>query len=119
MFDWLYSVFIDSEHHPRAAKSILAVTVLVFWFYASWSFGILPVFGEGFAKASDVTNISITLLERDMIDTRTRHCLSPAESDMQRFFYARIQEIRRKYFDLTGQAFDLPACRELVNVNAT
>lgn len=73
-------------------------------------------FGAGFAKVEQVKALYIDNLERDLIDVRIRHCTA-VNAQSQLFFFARLQEKERAYFNVTGLAYVRPACSEVVSAS--
>ena len=103
----------------RKVSPVSGVTILAFWFFAGWSLGMVPALGSGFAKASDVKSITVSLLETSILDHRTRYCQAPVGTDTKRYFFAQTQNKVRIYKDITGSDFILPPCKDLVYVTAT
>lgn len=73
----------------------------------------------GFAYASDVTSvrndvssIKVELLEQRIFDTRLRQCESTS-AEPRTFYREKLQELMRKYRELTAADYRLPGCEEL------
>lgn len=103
----------------RKVSPVSGVTIIAFWFFACWSLGMVSALGSGFAKASDVQSITISLLETSILDHRTRYCQAPDGTDMRRYFFTQTQRKVREYKETTGTDFILPPCEDLVYVTAT
>ena len=102
----------------RKVSPVSGFTILAFWLFVGWSLGMVPALGSGFAKASDVKSITISLLETSIINNRTRYCQAPEGTDMRGYFFAQTQEKVRLYNVSTGTDFILPPCKDLVYVTA-
>jgi len=103
----------------RKVSPVSGITILAFWFFVGWSLGMVPALGSGFAKASDVQSITVSLLETSILDHRTRYCQAPDGTDMKSYFFAQTQNKVREYKSTTGSEFQLPPCKDLVYVAAT
>lgn len=88
--------------------------------HVAFAFGWLAWAGlPGFAYAGDVTSvrndvssIKVELLEQRIFDTRVRQCES-ASAEPRTFYREKLQELLRKYRDLTAADYRLPSCGEL------
>jgi len=89
-------------------------SLVLIWLFTAWALGFLPTdaFGDGFARATQVKQIHLTLLENELVETRIRHCNS-AKPQPRQFFYEQLQKKQRIYYELTGQRYELPACKDL------
>jgi hypothetical protein len=76
--------------------------------------GLVPAFGSGFASASDVTAIRVSLYETEIIERRIQYCLAPRGTAAKGFFLKSVNQVVTKLYDLTGVIFQLPMCEELV-----
>lgn len=103
----------------RKVSALSGLTTFTFILFASWSLGMVPALGSGFAKASDVKSITVSLLETSILEHRTRYCQAPDGTDTKRYFYTQTQSKVRIYKDTTGSDFILPPCKDLVYVAAT
>lgn len=102
----------------RKTSAASAVTIIAFWLFAAWSFGVIPAWGSGFAKASDVKAITVSLLEASILDLRIRYCSAPDGTDAKLYFATQTQTKVRLYETATGFAFPLPSCKDLVYATA-
>lgn len=102
----------------RKVSPASGITIIAFWLFVGWSFGMLPAFGSGFAKASDVQSITISLLETSILAHRTRYCQAPDGTDVRSYFFSQTQSKVRAYKEATGTSFVLPPCKDLVYVTA-
>lgn len=103
----------------RKVSPASGITIIAFWFFVGWSFGMIPAFGSGFAKASDVQSITISLLETSILDHRTRYCQAPDGTDVRSYFFSQTQSKVRAYKEATGISFMLPPCKDLVYVTTS
>ena len=94
--------------------AVTTTSVVLFWFFISWSVGLMPAFGSGFASASDVTAIRVSLYETEIIERRIQYCLAPRGTPAKGFFLKSVNQVVTKLYDLTGVIFQLPLCEELV-----
>lgn len=96
-------------------RVMLTTTSMVFfWLFAGWSFGVLPALGAGFAKAEDVSAVQAQLLENAIIEARIRYCTAPPGTPMKQFFLKAVNGKMGDYKELTGSDYPLPLCEELV-----
>lgn len=84
------------------------------------SFGVFPAVYEGFAKAadqratqSDVTAIRVEQLEARIFSLRKDMCVSIEAGKGGGVYWEQLKPLLRLYYDLTGQTYQLPECREL------
>jgi hypothetical protein len=83
------------------------------------SFGAFAPFGlwGGFASAdtkSIVTTTRVEYLEGRMFDLKVKQCTALEEGKPTTVYTVQLQELNRKYKDLTGVYYkELPACVEL------
>lgn len=119
MMDFFAKHFIPTEEGPAHPYWYMWVgaSVLMLWLFVWWAIGMAPgtAFGNGFARQEAVTQIHITLLENELMDTRIRHC-SANKPAARQFFYEQLQKKQRVYYDLTGQRYELPQCEDLGSV---
>lgn len=106
------NLFFDKNNRLRVV--VVGVTVIAFWLFAAWTVGLAPAFGAGFASSEDVKGIKVQLLDSSIIQARIQYCTAPAGSRMKNYFLTQVNEKTREYRDLTGIAYSLPSCEELV-----
>lgn len=111
VWDYLFSA-------DRKVSTPSAITIVAFWVFVAWSFGAIPAWGSGFAKASDVKAIKVSLLEAAILEDRIRYCSAPDGTDVKAYFSSQTQTKIRIYRDSTGSSFHLPPCKDLVYVAA-
>lgn len=94
-------------------RMLLVVHILFACGWLAWAG--LP----GFAYAADVTSvrndvssIKVELLESRIFDTRVRQCESTT-AEPRTFYREKLQELLRKYRELTAADYRLPSCGEL------
>lgn len=91
----------------------------LFGLHVIWACGGFERLGlGGFAYAGDVDklrgevmSIKVELVEQRIFESRVRQCES--DSGASRFYRGQLQELMRKYRELTGSDYELPACDEL------
>ncbi len=103
----------------RKTSPTSIVTIVAFWIFAGWSFGILPAWGSGFAYAIDVKAITVSLLETSIRELRIHYCSAPKGTDAKRYFFNETRSKVRLYEETTGSDFHLPDCKDLVYATAT
>lgn len=106
------SLFLDKNSRPRLV--LVGITVVAFWVFATWSIGLVPAFGAGFARADDVKGITIHLLDQAIIQARIQYCTAPPGTPVRRYFLSQVNEKLLQYRHITGVSYPLPACEELV-----
>lgn len=81
--------------------------------------GLVPGF-SGFALASDVTTIQTAVsstrqesLEGRAFELRVKQCEAIESGKSPQAFTVQLQDLLRKYYDLTKQRMELPTCQEL------
>lgn len=104
----------------RWRLAVFAVLVVMIG-HVIWACGWLDRFGVGggFAYAADmirvsddVSSIKVELIEQKLFDTRVRQC--SAQSREPRIFYSeKLQELMRRYRELTESDYNPPQCTEL------
>lgn len=69
-----------------------------------------------YAKAGDVQDIQIQLLEERMLETRIKQCKAIVESNesAKQFYWEKLNELARKHFELTQVQYTFPACAEIL-----
>lgn len=115
MWETLYRVIFPADNKTSRLSGL---TILSLGFFAAWSLGMVPALGQGFALASDVKSITVSLLETSILNYRTRYCQAPDGTDVKRYFYTQTQSKVRLYKTTTGSEFSLPPCKDLVYVAA-
>jgi hypothetical protein len=114
-----FFAFLLAMVQSPSRAAFTTVSVVLFWFFASWSIGLVPAFGAGFASAESVTAIQISLVEDAIIERRIRYCEAPAGSAVKRFFLKVVNQKVIQYMELTGLVnYNLPDCEE-VTANGT
>lgn len=116
MVRWIADNFIPihGERPTPVWYAWAGTSILLIWFFTFWAMGWMPntAFGSGFARAEQVNAIYVTLLENELVETRIRHCTA-AKPQPRQFFFEQLQRKQRKYYELTGQRYELPTCRDL------
>lgn len=79
--------------------------------FALWSTGLLPMFGDGFAKADDVKSIKSDLDETSISALRAEECKLPSGATKQ-FYTSLLARRQDDYLRLTGRQFPLPRCSD-------
>lgn len=81
--------------------------------------GLLPGF-SGFAYASDLLPVQSAVvsgrqefLEGRAFELRVKQCEAIDEGKSPQVYTVQLQEVLKKYYDLTKMRMDLPACQEL------
>ncbi len=108
------TAFITAMANSTARVVLTTTSVVLFWIFISWSVGLMPALGAGFASASDVTAIRVSLYETEIIERRIQYCLAPRGTPAKGFFLKSVNQVVTKLYDLTGVIFQLPLCEELV-----
>ncbi len=109
-----FFAFLAAMINSPSRVAFTTVSVVLFWFFASWSLGFVPAFGAGFASAESVTAIQISLVEDAIIERRIRYCEAPSGSAVRRFFLKVVNQKVILYMELTGfTSYTLPTCEEL------
>lgn len=106
--------FFTLLSNSKQRVMLTTTSVLVFWLFAAWSLGMVPAFGQGFARAEDVRSVQATLLENAIIEARIRYCSAPNGTQSKQFFLRAVNEKLVEYKSLTGAPYPLPLCEELV-----
>ncbi len=106
--------FLNVLSNSKQRVMLTTSSVLVFWFFAAWSLGMVPAFGAGFARAEDVSAVQAQLLETAIIEARIRFCTAPNGTPAKQFFLRAVNEKLTAYQDLTDVPYPLPLCEELV-----
>lgn len=73
-------------------------------------FGMTPWF-EGFARASDVSAIRVTQIDKDILDYRRQNCDGNVAT--KQLYMEKIQWLLQEYHRITGQDYRLPQCSDL------
>ena len=108
------SAFITAMANSATRVVLTTTSVILFWVFISWSVGLMPAFGSGFASADDVTAIRVSLYETEIIERRIQYCEAPRGTAAKRFFLKSVNQVVTKLYDLTGIVYQLPGCEELV-----
>lgn len=112
MLDRLIGFFL-SEERPAHWYLWVGISTVFMWCFFWWSVGLAPpAFGEGFARAEQVNNIRVLLLEQSLIDLRIRHCRAEG-IDPKTFYWDRLQRQVREYQGITKQRFPVPPCSDV------
>jgi hypothetical protein len=91
------------------------------WLVVGWAFGFgsllgIQSLGSGFARAETVDRIELQLLSDAILQDWIRNCKATSE-DGKSYFWKLLSEKRAKYYQLTGQVYELPDCKDLRGVN--
>lgn len=128
MPSWLtYFIPPTEANGPEVVRWRIAVSVMmaIFSVHILWACGLLPGL-NGFASASvsddiegikeEVRIVRKELLERAIFETRIKHCIAIEERQprVQQLYQQRLQEKQIRYLELTGAAYPLPSCAELL-----
>jgi hypothetical protein len=68
---------------------------------------------QTFASNAEVKAIHVTITESSLFDLRSKQCEAIRRNQSGAAYRAKIQELLRNYFELTGNRYELPACEEL------
>ncbi len=113
-FKTVTEFLFNGDGRPKVVVQV--VTLSAFWFFAGWSLGLAPAFGQGFARAEGLSAVQAIMLEDAIMDRRIRYCSAPDGSEMKVFFAKSVNEKLAEYFSLTGINYNIPTCPELVYV---
>jgi len=108
------TAFISAMANSATRVVLTTTSVVLFWLFISWSVGLMPAFGSGFASADDVTAIRVSLYETEIIERRIQYCEAPRGTAAKGFFLKSVNQVVTKLYDLTGIVYQLPMCEELV-----
>src|SRR5262249_5701589 len=113
LVDFLIPPITASREAIRRWQLAISLTVLALCSSIPLMFGAAPFIPfSGFAYASDVTDIKVKLLERDIFDSMLRQC--GAKNEESREFYARkVQDLLTQYRDIAKAPYQKPSCREI------
>ncbi len=111
-----FTAFLEAMTHNPTRVVLTTTSVIIFWFYMSWSLGLAPAFGAGFASSEDVRGIKVQLLGEAIINARIQYCTAHRGTPMKQYFLKQVNEKTREYRDITGASYALPLCEELVVV---
>lgn len=112
-----FTSFMEAMTNSKQRVIVTTTSVLCFWLFIFWSLGLVPAFGAGFARAEDVQSIQATLLENQIMEARIRYCSAPNGTQSKQFFHLTVNQKVNEYRELTGYAYPLPQCEELVVAN--
>lgn len=79
------------------------------------SWGLSPVYAgfqpkdQALAAETRTARIELRLLEQDLLTTRIGQC----EAANKKYFTERLSELRKQYSTMTGQAWEIPLCKEV------
>lgn len=113
LLDFLIPPVTASQEAIRRWRLSISLTVLALSSSVPMMFGIAPFIPfSGFAYASDVTDIKVQLLERELFDSMLRQC--SAKNEESREFYARkVQDLLTQYRKTAKASYQRPSCREI------
>lgn len=110
----------DLDQEQRTAVWRIGLTFLILG-HVSWACGWLPGI-SGFAMAADyerlagtVDKVTVSLLEKDIIQAQERFCLAIRDRnpEAQRYALDRRRKLMQQWLDLKDKPFALPTCQEL------
>jgi len=113
IFDLLIPPINASREAVRRWHMAISLAVVACSVSIPVMFGAVPVIPfSGFAYASDVKDIKVRLLEREIFDSLVRQC--GAKNDESRQFYAqKVQDLLTEYRKIADASYQKPTCREL------
>lgn len=113
-FDFLIPPADDSPENIRRWRIALGLAVLILFGHVTLACGWLQPIGlSGFAYASDVKEIKITMIEQQIFESRVKQCTAQTAESKQ-FYAERMQELLRRYKETAGATYpQLPSCAEI------
>lgn len=111
--DFLLPPVNASAEALRRWRLSISIAVMALSVSFPLAFGVLPgIPFSGFAYASDVKDIKVKLLERELFDSLVRQC--SAKNDESRLFYGqKVQDLLTEYRKTAKADYQRPSCREL------
>ena len=83
------------------------------------AFGWVPAWSQGFAHTQDVQGLVTEIrqnraqsIDNQLLELRIKHCKATTDESKQ-LYWAKIAPLMGEYQQLTGRAYQLPACADL------
>lgn len=119
MDEWIKILTTGLTDSGRAIV-VAALWRLLVTLHIVWACGLLAAWGfTGFASAEEVKQLSETqhrltveILESRLFETREKQCKAQGE-EARRFYGEKMQELVRRYRELTKQDYSMLRCEEL------